>query len=150
LEQREKLSMIIAKDLKKEQKEKLVQMLKRHKRVISWKITNIKRDQPSFCTHKILLEDDAKPAVQLQRRLNPNMKDIVKRDVIKLLDKGIIYHISYSIWVSPMIVAPNDKNELIPMTLITSCRICIDYRKLNEATRKDYFHSLSLTRCWKD
>ena len=78
----------------------------------------------SFCTHKILLEEGFKPVVQPQQRLNPNMKEVVKKEVIKLLDAGLIYPISDSSWVSPTQVVPkkggmtvvlNEVNELIPM-----------------------------------
>ena len=84
----------------------------------------------------------------MQRRLNPNMKEVVKNEVIKLLDNGIIYSISDSKWVSPTQVVPkksgvtvitNEKNELIPTRTITGWRMCIDYRKLNSMTRKDHF-----------
>ena len=76
------------------------------------------------------------------------MKDVVKKEVIKLLDAGLIYPISDSSWVSPvqvvpkkggMTVVPNEKNELIPMRTVTGWRVCIDYRKLNGVTRKDHF-----------
>jgi len=80
--------------------------------------------------------------------LNPNMKEVVRNEVIKLLDNGIIYPISDSKWVSPTQVVPkksgvtvitNEKNELIPTRTITGWRMCIDYRKLNSMTRKDHF-----------
>ncbi|XP_010507594.1 PREDICTED: uncharacterized protein LOC104784237 [Camelina sativa] len=91
-------------------------------------------------------------SLQTCRRLNPNLQDIVKKEIMKLLNAGIIYPISDSNWVSPVHVVPkkggvtvvkNDKNELIPTRTITGHRMCIDYRKLNAATRKDHF-SLSL------
>nr|GFA84638.1 reverse transcriptase domain-containing protein [Tanacetum cinerariifolium] len=77
---------------------------------------------PEFCTHKILMEEDYKPAVQHQRRVNPKIHDVIKKEVEKLLDAGLIYLVSDSPWVSP-----------------SPWRVCIDYRKLNEATRKDHF-----------
>ena len=101
-----------------------------------------------ICTHRIYLEENAKPSREMQRRLNPNMKEVVKNKVIKLLDNGIIYSISDSKWVSPTQVVPkksrvtvitNEKNELIPTRTITGWRMCIDYRKLNSMTRKDHF-----------
>ncbi|KAD3337792.1 hypothetical protein E3N88_33313 [Mikania micrantha] len=109
---------------------------------------DIKGINPSFCTHRILMEDEFKPVVQSQRRLNPNMQEVVKKEVLKLLDDGLIYLISDSAWVSPVQVVPkkrgmtvvtNEKNELIPTRTITGWRVCIDYRKLNDATRKDHF-----------
>ena len=95
-----------------------------------------------------MLEAECKPTVQPQRRLNPTLKDVVKKEVLKLLDAGIIYPISESKWVSPVQVVPkkcgitvvkNEANELIPTRTVTGWRVCIDYRKLNYATRKDHF-----------
>nr|GEV39155.1 DNA-directed DNA polymerase [Tanacetum cinerariifolium] len=103
---------------------------------------------PRFYTHKILMEDDYKPAVQSQRRVNPKIHDVTKKEVIKFLNAGMIYPISDSPWVSPihcvpkkggMTVVANENNELIPTRLVTSWRVCIDYRKLNDAPRKDHF-----------
>ncbi|KAK5785820.1 hypothetical protein PVK06_040439 [Gossypium arboreum] len=142
------LPVIIASDMQPKEKEKLLQVLKEHKKAIAWKISDIKGISPSFCTHKILMEDEYKPCVEAQRRLNPNMKEVVKDEVIKLLDAGIIYPISDSSWVSPVQVIPkkggmtvvtNKKNELIPTRIVTGWRVFINYRKLNDATRKDHF-----------
>nr|GFB85134.1 reverse transcriptase domain-containing protein [Tanacetum cinerariifolium] len=93
-------------------------------------------------------EKDYCPKVQSQRRVNPKIHDVIKKEVEKLFDAGLIYPISDSPWVSPihcvpkkggMTVIKNDENELVPTHLITGWRVCIDYRKLNEATRKDHF-----------
>nr|GFB96647.1 reverse transcriptase domain-containing protein [Tanacetum cinerariifolium] len=103
---------------------------------------------PEFCSHKILLEEDFLPKVQSQRMVNPKIHDVIKKEVEKLLDAGLIYLISDSAWVSTihcvpkkggMTVITNDENELVPTRLVTGWRVCIDYRKLNEATRKDHF-----------
>ncbi|GJV37803.1 reverse transcriptase domain-containing protein [Tanacetum coccineum] len=116
-----KLPVIIAKNLKREEKEQLL---------------------------KILMEDDFKPAIQHQRRVNPKIHEVIKAEVIKLLDAGLIYPISDSPWVSPIHVVPkkggmtvitNENNKLIPTRLVTGWRVCIDYRKLNDATHKDHF-----------
>nr|GEU44221.1 reverse transcriptase domain-containing protein [Tanacetum cinerariifolium] len=93
LEGVDKLPMIIAKDLKVDEKEALLKVLKSHKRAIAWKITDIKGIDPWFCTHKILMEEDYKPAVQIQRWVNPKIHEVIKKEVIKLLDAGIIYPI---------------------------------------------------------
>nr|GFB22341.1 reverse transcriptase domain-containing protein [Tanacetum cinerariifolium] len=111
-------------------------------------LTDIKGMDPEFCSHKILLEEDYSSKVQSQRRVNPKIYDVIKKEVEKLLDAGLIYPISDSPWVSPihcvskkggMTIIKNDENELVPTRLVTGWRVCIDYRKLNEATRKDHF-----------
>nr|GEZ77182.1 hypothetical protein [Tanacetum cinerariifolium] len=112
------------------------------------KINDIKGIDPRFCTHKILMEEDYKPAVQSQRRVNPKIHEVIKKEIIKLLDAESIYPILDSLWVSPIHCVPkkgeitvveNENNELIPTRLVTGWRVCIDYRKLNDATRKDHF-----------
>ncbi|GJT94972.1 reverse transcriptase domain-containing protein [Tanacetum coccineum] len=94
------------------------------------------------------MEEDYEPTVQHQRRVNPKIHDIIKKEVEKLLDAGLIYLFSDSPWVSQvhcvpkkggMTVVKNDENDLIPTRLVTGWRVCLDYRKLNEATRKDHF-----------
>lgn len=70
------------------------------------------------------------------------MKEVVKKEVLKLLDALIIYPISDSRWVPKkggMLVVRNENNDLIPTRTVTGWRMCIDYRKLNNATRKDHF-----------
>ncbi|GJU15985.1 reverse transcriptase domain-containing protein [Tanacetum coccineum] len=97
---------------------------------------------------KIVMEEDYKPVVQHQRRVNLKIHDVIKKEVEKLLDTGLIYPILDSPWVSPVHCAPkkggftiveNDENELIPTRLVTGWRVCIDCLKLNEATHKDHF-----------
>ncbi|GJT59246.1 reverse transcriptase domain-containing protein [Tanacetum coccineum] len=144
----DKLPVIIAKDLKNEEKAALIKVLKSHKRAIAWKLSDIKGIDLEFCTHKILMEEDYELMVQYQMRVNLKIHDVIKKEVEKLLDAGLIYPISDSPWVSPvhcvpkkggMTVVKNDENDLIPTRLVTGWRVCIDYRKLNEATRKDHF-----------
>nr|GFD19079.1 reverse transcriptase domain-containing protein [Tanacetum cinerariifolium] len=65
------------------------------------KLSDIHGINPEFCTHKILMEEDYKPVVQHQRRVNPKIHDVIKKEVEKLLDAGLIYPISDSSWVIP-------------------------------------------------
>nr|GEY63675.1 reverse transcriptase domain-containing protein [Tanacetum cinerariifolium] len=125
-----------------------LEVLKSRKQAIAWKLSEIKGIDPEFHTHKILMKDDFEPAVQHQRRVNLKIHDVIKKEVLKLLDAGLIYPISDSTWVSLVHCVPkkggftvveNEENELIPTQLVTGWRVCIDYRKLNEATRKDHF-----------
>nr|GFC18850.1 reverse transcriptase domain-containing protein [Tanacetum cinerariifolium] len=143
-----KWPVIIAKDISSNEKTDLINILKTQKKAIAWKLTDIKGIDLEFCSHKILLEEDYSPKVQSQRRVNPKIHDVIKKEVEKLLDAGLIYPISDSPWVSPihcvpkkgdMTVIKNDENELVPTRLVTGWRVCIDYRKLNKATRKDHF-----------
>nr|GFB38989.1 reverse transcriptase domain-containing protein [Tanacetum cinerariifolium] len=93
------------------------------KKAIAWKLTDIRGIDPEFCSHKILLEEDFSPKVLSQRRVNPKIHNVIKKEVEKLLDAGLIYPISDSPWVSPVHYVPKKG----------------DYKKLNEATRKDHF-----------
>ncbi|RVW82528.1 Transposon Ty3-I Gag-Pol polyprotein [Vitis vinifera] len=127
LENEEK-PVVISATLTEEQEMKLLKVLKENKRAIGWSISDLKGINPLICTHHIYLEENAKPVRQPQRRLNPLMQDVVRNEVLKLLDAGIIYPISDSSWVSPTQVVPkksgitvmkNDEGELIPTRLTT-------------------------------
>nr|GEY01855.1 reverse transcriptase domain-containing protein [Tanacetum cinerariifolium] len=120
LEGDDKFPVIIAKDLSVEEKTALITVLKSHKRAIAWKLSDIKGINPEFCTHKILMEDDFEPAVQHQRRVNPKIHDVIKQE-------------------GGFTVVENEENELILTRLVMGWHVCIDYCKLNEATRKDHF-----------
>ncbi|GJT52548.1 reverse transcriptase domain-containing protein [Tanacetum coccineum] len=106
LEGTNKLPVIISKKLKDEEKAALLKVLKSHKRAIAWKISDIKGIDPSFYTHNIIMEDDFKPAVQHQRKVNPKIHEVIKKEIIKLLDAGLIYPIFDSPWVSPVHCVP--------------------------------------------
>ena len=118
------LPVIISSSLNDEQKGKLLDVLKEHKGALGWTIADIKGINPVDCMHYIHLDENAKSTREMQRRLNPNMKEVVRTEVLKLLDAGIIYPISDSSWVSPVQVVPkksgvtvvtNADNELIPL-----------------------------------
>nr|GEX12895.1 reverse transcriptase domain-containing protein [Tanacetum cinerariifolium] len=142
LEGDDKLPVIIVKDLSKEEKTALITVLKSNKRAIAWKLSDIKGINLEFHTHKILMEEDFEPTVQHQRRLNPKIYDIIKQEVIKLLEAGLIYPISDSPWVSPVhcvsnkggfTVVKNKDNELIPTRLVTG------WRMLERLARNQYY-----------
>ncbi|CAN6588637.1 unnamed protein product [Malus baccata var. baccata] len=109
------LPVIIAADLSSTEEDKLLRILRSHQDAIGWTIADIKGISPTICMHKILMEDGVKPAIDAQRRLNLIMKEVVRNEVMKLLDAGMIYPISDR-W-----------------------RMCVDYRKINAGTRKDHF-----------
>nr|GFB94847.1 DNA-directed DNA polymerase [Tanacetum cinerariifolium] len=94
----EKWPVIIAKDINVNEKFALVNVLKLRKKEIAWKLTDIRGIDPEFCSHKILLEGEFSPKVQSQRRVNPKIHDVIKKEVGKLLDAGLIYPISDSPW----------------------------------------------------
>nr|GEZ29969.1 reverse transcriptase domain-containing protein [Tanacetum cinerariifolium] len=131
LEGDNKLPVNISKELRDEDKSALIKVLKSHKRDIAWKLSDILGINPEFCTHKILMEEEYKPAVQHQRRVNPKIHDVIKKEVEKLLDAGLLYPISDSPWVSPVHCVPkkggftvveNEENELVPTRLVTEWR----------------------------
>ena len=111
-------------------------------------MSDLKGIDPSLCTHRIFLEEDSCPSREAQRQLNPKVWDVIKDEILKWLNAGIIYPISDSPWVSPVHVVPkkagitvmtNDKGEELQTRLLTKWRVCIDYLKLNAATKKDHF-----------
>nr|GEX05217.1 hypothetical protein [Tanacetum cinerariifolium] len=102
----DQLPVVISSALSASKKIKLLEVLRNHKGAITWSIANIKGINSSFCTHKILIEDEFKPTVQPQRRVNPNIKEVVKKEVVKLLNVGLIYPIFDIPWVSPVQVVP--------------------------------------------
>ncbi|CAN6704169.1 unnamed protein product [Malus baccata var. baccata] len=148
LGENETLPAIISSFLTTQEEEKLVRVLKEFKSALGWTLADIKGISPTTCMHHIFLEEGAKPTREAQHRLNPPMMEVVKREIIKLLDCGVIYPISDSRWVSPIQCVPkksgvtvveNAENELVPTRIQTGWRVCIDYRKLNATTRKDHF-----------
>ena len=84
----------------------------------------------NLCTHHIYIKSDSRPMCQTQRRMKPNLRDIVKEEIQKLLEVGFIYPISDSEWVSPLVIVPKKNGKW---------RVCVDYRELNKATQKDHF-----------
>ena len=156
LELEKRKLVIISAALTESKEQKLLVILRKYKEAIAWSIEDLKGISPSICMHKILLEDNAKTSIEHQRRLNLVMKEVVRKEVLKWLNAGFIYAISDSSWVSPVHVVPkkggfivirNEKNELIPTRTVTGWRVCIDYRKLNTATKNDHFPCLSLIKC---
>ncbi|CAA7060044.1 unnamed protein product [Microthlaspi erraticum] len=140
--------VIVNSDLEPEQLSALLVELRKYRKAIGYTLDDIKGISPDLCIHRIHLEDESKSSIEPQRRLNPNLKEVVKKEILKLLDAGIIYPISDSTWISPVHCVPkkggitvikNDKEELIPTRTIVGHRMCIDYRKLNSASRKDHF-----------
>jgi len=145
LEENGEKLVIISNHLSKAEEQKVIKVLKANKEAIGWTFAYVKGIIPSYCMHKTHMEQHFKPVAQHPRHLNPSMKEVVRKEVQKLLETGMIYPISNSVWVSPvqvvtkkggMTVIHNEKIELIPTKTVTGGRMCIDYRKMNQATRK--------------
>ena len=148
LEENKQCPVVISSLLTTSQEQNLLHLLKRNKQALGWKVSNLKGINPTICTHHIYLEEESKAVRQPHRRLNPHLQEVVRIEVLKLLKAGIIYPISDSTWVSPTQVVPkklgvtnvkNEKGEELSTRLTTGWRVCIDYRRLNEVTRKDHF-----------
>ncbi|KAL2249932.1 UNVERIFIED_CONTAM: Retrovirus-related Pol polyprotein from transposon 17.6 [Sesamum indicum] len=134
------LPVIISSKLTDLEEKKLIRVLREFREAIGWTIADIKGLSPSTCMHRILLEEGTKPSREAQRRLNPLMMEVVKKEIFKTS--------RCSEWVSPTQVVPkktgitvveNSVGNLVPTRVQNGWRVCIDYRKLNAATRKDHF-----------
>jgi hypothetical protein len=140
--------VIVSDKLSHDETHKLVAVLERHKSAIGYSLQDLKGISPTLCTHRIPIDPNSSPSRKPQRRLNNVIREVVKKEVLKLLHAGIIYPMPYSEWVIPvhvvlkkggMTIVENKKNELIPQRTVTGWRMCIDYQKLNKATKKDHF-----------
>ncbi|XP_070024871.1 uncharacterized protein [Nicotiana sylvestris] len=112
-------------------------VLQKRKKAIGWTLADIRRIGPTFCMQRIIQEGDAKPSVEHQRRLNEAMQEVVKKEVFKWLDAGVLYPISDSSWTSSVQCVPkkggttvveNSKNELIPTRTVTGWRYGINHK----------------------
>ncbi|XP_076886748.1 uncharacterized protein LOC143536697 [Bidens hawaiensis] len=128
------LPVIVSSKLTEEQKTKLIDVLKMHKGATAWRLFDVQGISPAYCTHRILMEDEYKPVVQPQRRLNPNMQEVVKKEVLKLMDAGMIYPISDSPWVGPTQVVPK-KGGIVLGHKISRDGIEVDRAKIDNISR---------------
>ncbi|KAJ9566151.1 hypothetical protein OSB04_002117 [Centaurea solstitialis] len=124
--------VIVSSSLSSSQLDKLLHVLRKYRSVLAYSIDDIKGISPSFCTHRILLNDEHASSIEHQRRLNPNMKEVVQKESMGKPDSSRSKK-------GGMTVIKNDRGELISTRPVTGWRMCIDYRKLNLATRKDHF-----------
>jgi hypothetical protein len=108
----------------------LMKLLIEHKEAFAWDYMDMKGISSELCTHHIYIKEECRPICQPQRRMNPNIKEIVKEELQKLLNAGFIYPISDSEWVSPLVIVPKNNGKW---------RVCVDYRALNKAMQKDHF-----------
>jgi hypothetical protein len=131
-------------------------MLRAHRPAIGYSLNDLKGISPALCMQKINLEEDVKPVIDYQRRLNPKLKEVIRKEVIKLLKADIIYSIADSKWVSHVhcvpkkegiTIVPNDEKELVAQRTVTGYRMCIDFRKLNKVTKKTITLYLLWIKC---
>ena len=141
LEPEKRKPVIISAALTEAKEKKLLVTLRKYKEAIAWSIEDLKGISPSICMHKILLEDNAKTSIEHQRSLNPVMKEVVRKEVLKWLNAGFIYAISVHVVPKKggFTVIRNEKNELIPTRTVTGWRVCIDYRKIEYCNQKGSF-----------
>jgi hypothetical protein len=137
--------MIISDKLSQEETLYLTTILEKHRSAFGYSLEDLKGVNPALYTHRIPIDLEVLLSREPQRRLNNAMREVVKKEVLKLLHAGIIYPMPHNEWVGPVQVVPkkggmtvvkNDKNELIPQRIITGCWMCIDYRMLNKATKE--------------
>ena len=128
--------MIISDKLSQEESLCLLTVLEKIRSAFGYSLHDLKGISLALCTHCIPTDLYSIPSREPQRRLNNAMREVVKKEVLKLLCARIIYPIPYSEWVSPVRVAPinggmtaveNEKNKLIPQRTITRWQMCIDY-----------------------
>ena len=140
--------VIISDKLSQDETLWLLTILEKHRSIFGYSLKDLKGISPTLCTHRIPIDPVYPPSREPQRRLNNAMREVVMKEVLKLLHARIFYLVPHSEWVSPVQVVPkkggmtvvkNEKNELIPQRTVTRWRMCIDYRKLNKATKKDHF-----------
>ena len=138
--------MIVNENLSDDELHSLLTELRKYRKAIGYSLSDIKGLSPMLCTHRIHLDNENASSIEHQRRLNPNLKEVVKKEILKLLEAEVIYPISDSTWVSPVHVVPkkggitvirNETDEIIPtrtiVLRITSYNVC--YTKLSSATK---------------
>ena len=127
--------MIISDKLSQEESLRLTIVLEKHHSAFGYSLQDLKGISPALYTHCIPIDSNSIPSREPQRRLNKALREVVKKEVLKLLHARIIYPILYSEWVSPVQVVPkkggmtivkDEKNELIPQRIIIGWRMCID------------------------
>ncbi|GER31730.1 DNA-directed RNA polymerase subunit beta' [Striga asiatica] len=127
-----KKPVIIFAELNRDEERELLDVLKRNQKAIGWSLGDIKGISPATCMHRIILEEGVKPFRDSQRRLNPNMMEVVKKEVLKFYSEGLIYPVADSEWVSPIHVVPkkggitvieNEKKEMVPTRITTGWRM---------------------------
>ena len=119
--------VIISAKLSEQEEEKLLKTLKKHRAAIGYTLDDLKGISTTLCQHKIKLEKDAKPVVDHQRRLNPKMKEVVRKEILNILEAGIIYPVADSQWVSPVHCVPRKGGMIRPFCIMLLYRYLLHY-----------------------
>jgi hypothetical protein len=125
----------ISNAIKGEERADYARILKDYSDVFAWAPTDLERIPTELGEHAIELQEGAVPVRQRQYRLNPRYSLMVKEEIDRLLEAGFIYPVNNSEWVSPIVVVP----KKVGADGTVKIRVCQDFRKLNSATKKDYF-----------
>lgn len=148
--------LIISSKLSGQEEERLLKVLRKHRGAMRYTLDDLKGISPTICQHAINLEPDATPVVEHQRRLIPKMKEVVRNEILKLLEAGIIYRIADSRWVSfvhcvpkkgGITVVPNDNGELIPQRVIVGLECALILGRLIKLLGKITILCLLLNKC---
>ena len=125
----EELEKMIAKDLSAEEREGFKVMLRKHPSLFISDYSEI--SGVTAVQHQINLKPNMKPVAQRLRRLGKIQQEALLAEVKKLLEAGFIYPVEDSEWVSPVVVIPKKNGKW--------WRVCVDYKPLNAATKRDHF-----------
>ncbi|CAN6716328.1 unnamed protein product [Malus baccata var. baccata] len=150
----ETLPIIISSTLTAQEEDKLVRVIREYKTAIGWSLADIKGIKPTTCMYCILLKEGSKTSREAQRRLNPLMMEVVKKEIIKLLDCGVIYPISDSCWVSPVQCVPKKSGVTVvsikdfskvsqPLCCLLQKDVVFDFNKECTASFKQLKESLT-------
>jgi hypothetical protein len=120
--------MIISDKFSQEESLRLIIILEKHRAAFGYSLQDLKGISPVLCTHRIPTDLDITPSRESHHMLSNAMRNVVKKEVLKLLHAGIIYPVLHSEWVNPVQVIPkkggmtvvkNEKNELISQRTVT-------------------------------
>jgi hypothetical protein len=128
-------SFYISNDIKGEERAEYARILKEYSDVFAWAPTDLEGIPAKLGEHSIDLQEGAVLVHQRQYRLNPRYSLMVKKEIDRLLEAGLIYPVNNSEWVSPIVVVP----KKVGVDGKVKIRVCQDFQKLNSATKKDYF-----------
>ena len=111
-------------------KKAAIELFHEYQDIFAWGHEDLKGIPSTLAEHTIHLVPNATPVQQRRYRMNPNYAERVKAELDKLLKAKFISPVDAAPWLSPMVIIPKKNGTL---------RICVDFRKLNAATKKDHY-----------